>query len=386
MVTTKFKFTETAIKNIDLPEVSKQRITYYDTQVPGLCLRVTKTGVKTYLVYKKIKGKPERFSIGRSPSILLFNARQEAQTILGKIAQGINPADRRRELKSEITVHELFQLVLTAKQSEGKRSIEKDQGQYDRYMTKWGNRQISSIKKDSVKKLHEEIGVNNGIYAANRLLALLSNLFNRAIGDFNWKGDNPCSHIKHFKEEARDRVLERSEIAAFFKALDNEKNVDIRDYIKLSLLTGARKSNVLSMKWDEVFGDVWKIPSSKSKNGKEMRVPLVTQAVELLKNRKEHATSAFVFSSKTSASGHLVEPKKGWRRVLDGAGIEDLRLHDLRRSLGSYMINSNVDIYTVGKALGHQNQSTTARYAHLKDDPVKEGMQTAVDAMLGVNK
>jgi len=385
MTTTKFKFTETAIKNVTLPDVGK-RITYYDTQVPGLCLRVTNTGVKTYLVYKKINGKPERFSIGKSPSILLFNARQEAQTILGEIARGTNPAEKRRELKSEITLDELFQLVVTAKRTEGKRSVDKDIGQYNLHLSMWKTRRISSINKDDVKRLHADIGTANGIYAANRLLAFINNLFNRAIDDFNWKGQNPCSGVKHFKEEARDRVIEKSEIQAFFSALDSEKNIDIRDYIALSLLTGARKANVLSMKWDEIFGDVWKIPRAKSKNNKEMRVPLVSQAMELLKKRKHNKLSEYVFPSKVSASGHLVEPKKGWRRVLNAAGIEDLRLHDLRRSLGSYMINSNVDIYTVGKALGHQNQSTTARYAHLKDDPVKEGMQTAVDAMFGGDK
>ena len=385
MTATKLKFTETAIKKLLLPETGK-RITYYDTQIPGLCLRVTHTGIKTYLVYKKINGKPERFSIGTSPSVLLTQARAEAQSLLGEIARGVNPADKRRELQNEITVNELVQLVVSAKKSEGKRSIDKDLGQYERYLSAWKNRKITSISKDDVQRLHTDIGNNNGIYAANRLLAFLNNLFNRAIEDFNWQGNNPCRGVKHFKEEARDRVIERSEIAAFFKALESEKNIDIRDYITFSLLTGARKANVLTMKWSEVFGDVWKIPGTKSKNGKEMRVPLVTQAAELLKNRKSNASTEYVFPSKTSASGHLVEPKKGWRRVLDAAGIEDLRIHDLRRSLGSYMINNNVDIYTVGKALGHQNQSTTARYAHLKDDPVKEGMQTAGDAMFGGDK
>jgi len=380
MAKTKFKFTETAIKKVLLPDIGK-RVTYYDTQIPGLCLRVTHTGIKTYLVYKKINGKPERFSIGVSPSVLLSDARAEAQTILGEIARGINPADKRRDLKSEITLDELFQLVVTAKKSEGNRSVDKDIGQYNLHLSMWKTRKISSINKDDVKRLHTDIGTANGIYSANRLLAFINNLFNRAIDDFNWKGQNPCRGVKHFKEEARDRVIEKSEIQAFFTALDSEKNIDIRDYIILSLLTGARKANVLSMKWDEIYGDVWKIPRTKSKNNKEMRVPLVSQAIVLLKKRKHNKLSEYVFPSKVSASGHLVEPKKGWRRVLDAAGIEDLRIHDLRRSLGSYMINSNVDIYTVGKALGHQNQSTTARYAHLKDDPVKDGMQTAVDAM-----
>ena len=133
-------------------------------------------------------------------------------------------------------------------------------------------------------------------------------MYNRAI-EWGWDGTNPCNGIKKFKEIKRDRFLQPQEFPAFFEALEEEYNTQAKNYIWLSLLTGARKANVLAMRWDEIdFGrNLWHIPETK--NGESLDVPLVEEAVRRLKAIQETSDSEWVFPSSTSSTGHLQDPK-----------------------------------------------------------------------------
>lgn len=161
-------------------------------------------------------------------------------------------------------------------------------------------------------------------------------------------------------------------------------NTTVRDYILISLLTGARRSNVLAMSWDEVNLErgEWRIPETK--NGTPQSVPLVSDAIEVLKMRKGSAACAdsrFVFPE-SGDTGHLVEPKKAWKIILDKAGIADLRLHDLRRTMGSWQAGTGANLSVIGRSLNHKSTATTAIYARLWLTPVKNSMETAATAML----
>ena len=162
-----------------------------------------------------------------------------------------------------------------------------------------------------------------------------------------------------------------------------EPNDTIRDYFLLALLTGARRANVLAMRWAEVnlAEGLWRIP--RTKNGDPQNVTLSPEAVTILQIRKKTAEedAEFVFPG-TGASGHLVEPKKGWARVLERADITDLRIHDLRRTLGSWQAKTGASLTIIGKSLNHKNMATTAIYARLDLDPVRQSVNTATTAML----
>jgi integrase len=203
----------------------------------------------------------------------------------------------------------------------------------------WANRKRSAIKRTEVKALHARLGQEHGHYAANRFLALLRHMLNYAMRERGVKLlENPALGVKPFKEEKRERWLQAKDLPAFFQAVAEEGNPDIRDYVMLSLLTGARQGNVLSMRWGEVDLEraVWAIPAVKFKTGKPLMIPLAPQAVECLSVRKRaYGHTGFVFPS-IRKTGHLVEPKAGWARLLKRAGIEDLRLHDLRHTLASW--------------------------------------------------
>jgi integrase len=192
--------------------------------------------------------------------------------------------------------------------------------------------------------------------------------------------------------QARERFIRPEEFKKFFKALDAENKPDdeklhnnFHDYVLLSLYTGARQANVLSMKWEDIDLKTghWRIPKTKNKDSHT--VPLTPYAVEILKRRKEKAKSRpktpFVFPS-DSAVGHYTEPKVAWRQLLKNAGLVDLRMHDLRRTMGSYMAMNNQSLPIIGKALGHKSQMSTHIYARLALDPVRAAMEQAQAQML----
>jgi integrase len=178
-----------------------------------------------------------------------------------------------------------------------------------------------------------------------------------------------------------------------FKALEEEQNEIAKDYIYISLYTGARKSNILEMRWDQINFTTkeWRIP--KTKNGDAVTLPLIKEAVEVLKERKkqnakielETLQQEYVFPSLTSKSGHLTDPKKAWHRILKKAKIDDLRLHDIRRTLGSYQAIAGTSLPVIGKSLGHKTSQATQIYARMNLDPVRQSLENAVGLMSNYN-
>lgn len=380
----KISFTKLNLDNLPIPAAG-QRTTYYDNKVNGLQIRVTSSGVKTFCVFRRIKrGKPERVTLGRYPDMTPEQARNEAIKINSLIASGVNPNENPRALKSEITLQELFDEFLKYRQNKrGAYLSEKTKLSYrydfSLYLTKWSKWQLSRITDIDVSKLHRTIGEEHPT-TANRVIALVSSLFGYATERKFFNSKNPAMGVKKFPETKRDRFLQSDELPAFFKALSEETNDTLRDYILISLLTGARRSNVMEMRWDQINFNLaqWRIPMTK--NGEPQTVTLSPEAIEILKSRCE-CDPVWVFPG-TGASGHLVEPKKGWKRILDRAGISNLRIHDLRRTLGSWQAKTGASLAIVGKSLNHKSPSTTAIYARLDLDPVRESVERATGAML----
>ena len=172
----------------------------------------------------------------------------------------------------------------------------------------------------------------------------------------------------------------------FFKALEEESNRNLADFFMLGILTGARKGNLLTMRWQDINFDqsTWRIPETK--NGSSHLVPLSPEAVNLLQERFKLKENDWVFPSITSKSGHLEEPKSAWKRVLKKAELQDLRLHDLRRTLGSWQAATGENSYFIGKSLGHKTQQETAIYASLNIDPVRASVEKATSVMLSFRK
>lgn len=373
-------FKKTVLDNVS-PADKGKRDYYYDNEQDGLMLQVTDKGSKTYYVYKRMNGKPERLKLGTYTEITITEARRHAKEAIGAIARGENPHRDRKAIRNEMTFGELFKKFINEYAKQHKRTWKEDVRTYERYIINWESKPISSLTRDDVARTHTKIGKENGMYAANRLLALVRAVYNKAI-EWEWQGQNPATHIKPFKEKSRDRFLQPEEIRRFFQALDYEPNTLVKDFIKTCLFTGARKSNVLSMKWEDISlkQATWYI--KETKNGETQAVPLTEEVIETLKERQKHKSSIWVFPSKQDEKKHLTDPKKTWANILDRAEIQNLRIHDLRRTMGSYQAILGANSFTIGRSLGHKSSKATEIYARMNLDPVRASMGQAVKTMM----
>lgn len=377
----KFNFTKADIDSLPIPEHGK-RDTYQDTKANGLQLRVSHTGVKTFSVFRRIKcGEPERITLGRYPDMTIDQARRKTMEINLAISDGNNPAEVKRSAKAEMQFSELFFEYIDRHAKLNKKTWLEDVEKYRNHLEKSiGNKKLSSIDRASISLIHGSITKNGSPIAANRVLALISSVFGWALSVDLWDR-NPALGIRRNKEKSRDRFIQGDELPRFFAALAEEHNEIVRDYVLISLLTGARQSNVCAMRWQDINFDraEWRI--EKTKNGTPQTVALSPEAIHVLLNRKPSIPAVFVFPG-TGKKGHLAEPRKGWERILARSGIDNLRIHDLRRTLGSWQAKTGASLAIIGKSLNHKHQNTTAIYARLDLDPVRESVNTATSAML----
>lgn len=385
----KVRLTKAAIQALPFAEQGRREVYKLESDgaiITGLELRVSASH-KTFSILKRKKnGSPERFTIGRFPEI----SPERVKDIVGEVAVTLRKGESvRASGKDDTTLGELFKDFLKNRRNRrgahlSEKTKENYQNDFDRYFDKLAKKRLSEVKESTLAKLHSSIG-KTAPYGANRALALISSLYSYAKDRKLFTGENPAGGIKKFPEDSRDRFIQADELPRFFQALAEEENETIRDYVLLSLLTGARRSNVLSMQWKDINLDrgEWRLLTTK--NGTPQTVTLSPEAIDVLRNRKpaenDKEASIFVFPG-DGETGHLMEPKKGWKRILDRSGISDLRIHDLRRTLGSWQAKTGASLSIIGKSLNHKNTSTTAIYARLDLDPVRESVNTATSAMM----
>jgi len=383
MTENRFNFTNKTILNLSFFSAERSNATYYyDTKVRGLGIYVTRKGIKTFFVYRRVEGKPERIILGRTDEITLERAREKAANVNSQIAEGINPQEKKRAIRQEITLGELWEVYLERHAKHYRiSSCRNDKSLYQLYLSQWSNKKLTLISTQNIRDLHQRIGREKGTVRANHAHALLRLMFNKAI-EWGWNKPNPTYAVKRFKEISRERFLSTSEMKTFLTVLEQEPHELVRDYLYMSLFTGARRSNVQAMRWKDIDLEAaqWLIPLTK--NGKPHTVPLVEALMDILKRRKQSANSQWVFPSAKSKSGHLENPVPIWNGVLERAGISDLRIHDLRRTLGSWQAALGANCYVIGKSLGHSSQQATAIYARIDLNPVRQSVNGAVQAML----
>lgn len=381
----KVKLTQAAVTRLPVPD--GKRVYYYDEAMPGLAVCCWPSGTKTFMLYRKINGRPIRVKIGRFGDLTAKQAREQAAKLAGEIAQGADPAEARRKTRSETTLGELWELYLEKHAKPRKRSWEEDQRKWDAYITTLRGRRLSQIRRADVRDFHAKVGREHGHCQANRVLALLSSMFSFAQGE-GFEGQNPCKGVKRFKERSRDRFLMPDELPRFMEALKQEAP-PWGDFFSVLLLTGARIHNLQAMRWQdlELRRGLWRIPSEESKTGEPLLVVLIDTVVNILRHRwqvneakPQAEQSKYVFPGRRD--GHIGYPQAAWRRIKKRADLEDLRPHDLRRSLASWAVGAGASLHVVGKALGHNDPNATAVYARLHLDPVRQAVESATDAML----
>ena len=401
-VVDRFGFTKGRIEGLPLPARGKRSV-HYDTGVPKLAIRITAADTRTFYLVKRDGASMAWVKLGTFPDMTVEQARKAAERELGDFAKGLNPAARKREEKKKQTLGEAYeQYRVLHVDPRGIKSAEEIRAMWERFLgplpdapakkhgrkrTKhragvdWSKRKLEAIDGDAVKALHAAIGRTHRIMA-NRVIELLSAIYNNAK-DHGYPGDNPAKGAKPFKETKRKRFIgeqDPDELPRFFKALATDTSDDFKHFVLLSRLTGARRNNVLSMRWQDLnlAAAKWDIPQTK--NDEPQLVALVPEAVEILRTR-EPQQKGYVFPA-LSKTGHQTPPKKRWRALLQRAGVADLRIHDLRRSLGSWQAITGASLAIIGKSLGHKSADATMIYARLHLDPVRASVATATSAML----
>lgn len=436
----KFAFTKERLSAIPPAEKGRREI-FYDEKCPSLQIRVTSRGVKTFSYYRRPKGRPPtRISLGRFPGLTIEQARDKVTALAAEIVNGGDRAALKRANRGAPTFATAFEEYLEKKRNRLRKALsdstKRDYSDLMKlHLSSIAGLKMSLITKEQVRELHDKISKRSPAQA-DKCLALISAVYNYALGENLHSGLNPATGILKNPATERERIVTSDELPTLFDALEQSA---LRDFFLIALLTGARRSNVASMKWKDInlVDAVWRIPTTK--NGHPLSVHLIQKVVEILEVRKANCGAGidYVFPG-AGKSGHLVEPKTSWATLIRRASfyrllnamlnkkaltapeyysakklshaslsaaekkyhpiaesrkinpqnysIVDLRIHDLRRTFGSWQGMSGASLPLIGRSLGHKTVAATAIYTRLELDPVRRSVETATAAMLIAGK
>jgi integrase len=387
------KITKRSVDALKLPSAGSE-IVLWDTTIKGFGLRVRSSGIKTYIFqYRMAGGRKsllEKYTIDKHGSITPDRAREKAEQLTDMVRQGINPKTEQNKERESITVSALCDLYLAEGCSTKKSStVATDRGRIERHIKPLlGRMKAKDVTRADIQKfLHDVAGgktacniktglhgraiVEGGKGAATRTVGLLGGIFTFAM-DRGVTLANPVRGVKRYKDHTSERFLTDRETMTLGETLATmERSNAISPLhaaaIRLLLLTGCRKSEILSLKWDYVDFErgYLRLPDSKTR---EKTIPIGAPVLQILSGIPKY--SEWVFPA-ASGKGYSTGLPKIWGRVRDKAGLKDVRLHDLRHSFASFGAVAGDSLIVIGKILGHKDAKTTARYAHLGDDPVK---------------
>src|SRR6185312_359481 len=311
-----------------------------DSKTPNLRLLVYPQGGKSFVLYRKINGKPRRIKIGRYNHLTIEQARRKATTLNASIELGQDPHEELQGKKRELTFREAWEYYFSEHAVKHTKRPEDNKALVEFHILPViGSWKMSEVSRDKMQKLHTAIGECRGKPTANKVINRISTVYNFNIKNQKYTGSNPCLGVKRYRCPSRDRFLYPNELKTFFDAIMKEEQT-WRDYFLVLLYTGARKTNVLSMEVNALDLNLksWRRGENQTKNDEVNISVLPEPAIEILRRRMEENNRAedpspYIFPGK-GKNGHLCDPKRAWQRVRDYMGVQDIRMHDLRRTLG----------------------------------------------------
>jgi integrase len=334
-------------------------------------LEVRSSGGKTfYQRYRDSRGRERQFKIGSARVLTVRQARNKARSILAEAALGNDPQGQRELLRKIPTLAEFVRDSYLPFARNAKRSWRTDDTVLRLHiLPKLGRLALDEISSQNIGEIVRRMQDNG--YASgttNRVLVLLRYVFNLAK---KWgiasAQNNPAAELKTAPDVCRERFLKEEEIERLLGALDADENKTAARAIKLLILTGARRNEITQARWEYVDWERKTLLVPCSKSGRPRLIQLNSAALDLLRSLPREPENAFIFPSpvtgRPSASLHFP-----WTRIRKRAGLTDFRLHDLRHSFASFLVNKGVSIYVVQGLLGHANVRATQRYAHLADE------------------
>jgi len=397
------RITQQSVKNLVTGKPVAKIV--WDEELRGFGVRLTEAGTITYVLDYYFGGVKRRYCIGRHPEFTPDTARAKAMALKVDIANGHNPLAERHAWKDEPTLKKLADAWLEdASKRKRESSLRDDRRMLNSIiLPKLGDKRLDEIEGKNITLLHESLRPSP--YQANRVVALLSSIFNYGIAD-KWTTENPAKGIQKFDEVKRERWLTVEELQKFREALDKYKDQSAANVLRLLLLTGSRASEALKARWEEIDLErgIWTKPSLHTKQKKIEHIPLSAPAVKLLESMYYEGAHGPLFpgtkrrgkGGKMTGGDMRVSLKRPWIAACRAAGLvrEDLidgkrknkdgsakmlkryrptvRVHDLRHNFASHLASNGVSLQVVGKLLGHTQAATTMRYAHLQDAPLRD--------------
>ena len=374
------RLTDTKIKQLPAPATGN-RITF-DEVVKGLGIRVTANGARAFVLdyRRKSDGRQRRITIGSFPDWSTVAARDEAKRLKREIDGGADPIGEQEATRAAPTVADLCARFVEdylprkrpSTQASYRQQIATD------ILPALGKMKVAAVSYTDVERLHREMS-KRAPYHANRVLAVLSKMFSLAI---RWKlrTDHPVKGIERNKEHRRKKYLSPAQLIRLANALDGLRDQGAADALRLLLLTGARRGESLAAKWADIDLEtgVWSKPASTVKTNETHVVPLSSAARDLLaRMRKQAPKDAVWLFPAPKKGGHRTDIKEAWEIIRRDADIREFRTHDLRHSYASVLASAGQSLPVIGALLGHATPTTTARYAHLFDDPLRAATEKA---------
>jgi integrase len=368
------KLTKTVVERIAAAE---QDVVVWDETLPGFGIRVKPSGVRSYIIQyrNRTTGASKRLTIGQHGPLLTFDqAKKQARAMLADAMRGEDPVEARKAARKAPCIADLTADYLERHAVPKKRpkSVLDDRSMLNNIiLPKLGAKKVESIGRRDIEAIH--VATKDRPYQANRILSLLSKMFNLAV-EWRWRADNPAKGVQRYHEEKRDRWLLDDELLRLCAVLDEHPNTRAANAIRLQLLTGARLGEVFGSRKEDfdLQRGIWTKPSHQTKQKRTEHLPLSAQALALVASIVESSdpNSPFLFPGNKPGQP-LREIKKFWGTVVRRAGIADYRRHDNRRTYASHLVSSGLSLEIVGRLLGHTTAATTQRYAHLADDPLR---------------
>ena len=361
------KFRQDIIRTVPYVGANNAQCIYWDTTLRGLGLRVFGGGRRRYVCAYRVHRRKRIATLGRADVLTLEEARKKAMRYLGKVADNADPQQESDELSRSLAMADLVTLYVTNHAKRKKKSWKDDESILNRLLIpKYGQWLAVTMRTSDIERIHSLKGVTSP-YAANDFVGVVRKMFNwaKAAGYVPYEMPNPGVGIVRFPTMKRRRFVTAAEMPRLLAAVEQEDNEFARHAIWILLLAGLRKSEVLRAKWTDVDWNFRTLFVGLTKNGEPVLAPLSDAAIERLRMIPRLAGNEHIICG-AKAGSHLTYLSSAWRRIRKVAGLEDLRLHDLRRTVGSWLVQSGESLHLVGQVLNHKDTKTTAGYAYFQ--------------------
>jgi integrase len=388
--TERFLLNERFVRSLKPPVSADDREFYSDSQMRGFGVRITAAGAISFWQVYTITGRTRRCTVGHWPELSVQIAREEAVRLRQGIRAGTDPLEEKRALRTAPLVSDLAEEYMQEVAEKKKRagSLRNDRSMLRAIiLPRLGHLKVRAVTQRDVEKLHGSLA--NTPYHANRVLALLSTMYVHAIA-WGRADSNPAHGVERYPEDKRETWLTIAELKCLEAALRDYPDQIVADAIRLLIVTGSRRNEVLGATWKEfdLERGTWTKPSHATKQKRTEFVPLSSAALAILfRLRRRALGSPYLFPD--GKGGHRIAIRRPWMQVCKVAGLAEahevpgkrrmrtlwkprIRLHDLRHSFASHLISSGQSLYLVGRLLGHSNPATTQRYAHCDDKSLRD--------------